>query len=111
MRSVIFAGKMRERITIEKAVEHVGTSGETTLTWEPVVTVWASVDGVNASEVLGSGQLLIEVTHRVRLRYYEGLTQKNRFKWRGRTLDIISLLEHGDRSQHEAICLEDVTKR
>jgi hypothetical protein len=29
-----------------------------------------------------------------------------RFSWRGRTLEIVSLLEHGNRSEHEAICEE-----
>lgn len=102
---------MRERVTVEYAVENLGTSGETTLEWKEETTVWASVEGVSASEVIGAAQQAIEVTHRVRMRYLDGLTQKNRLKWRGRTLDIVSLLEHGDRSQHEAICVEDVTKR
>jgi hypothetical protein len=29
-----------------------------------------------------------------------------RFAWRGRTLEISSLLEHGNRTEHEAICME-----
>jgi hypothetical protein len=29
-----------------------------------------------------------------------------RFAWRGRTLEIASLLEHGHRTEHEAICME-----
>lgn len=111
MRSVVYPGRLRERVTVEVSEEHVGESGETTLRWKPRSTVWASVEGVSAVEMLGAAQQSIEVTHRVRMRYLEGLTQKNRFQWRGRTLDIVSLLEHGDRSMHEAICTEDVTQR
>ena len=44
--------------------------------------------------------------HRVRLRYLPGLTQDMRLVWRNRTLEIVSLLEHGNRSEHEAICEE-----
>jgi hypothetical protein len=41
------------------------------------------------------------------LRYLSGLDQNMRFSWRGRTLEIVSLLEHGNRSEHEAICQEN----
>jgi hypothetical protein len=43
----------------------------------------------------------------VRLRYLPGLTQSHRFSWRSRTLEIVSLLEHGNRQEHEAICQEN----
>jgi hypothetical protein len=36
------------------------------------------------------------------------LTQRDRFAWRTRTLNIVSLLEYGNRSEHVAIC-EEVT--
>jgi head-tail adaptor len=42
----------------------------------------------------------------VRLRYVAGLTQQMRLLWRGRTLEIVSLLEHNNRSEHELICQE-----
>jgi head-tail adaptor len=42
----------------------------------------------------------------VRLRYLPGLTQSMRFSWRSRTLEIVSLLEHNNRSEHEAVCSE-----
>jgi hypothetical protein len=42
------------------------------------------------------------------MRYLAGLTQQMQFAWRGRTLQIVSLLEHGNRSEHEAICQEVV---
>jgi head-tail adaptor len=66
------------------------------------------VEGVSARESLASGQQEIALTHRVRLRYLPGLTQNMRFSWRTRTLEIVSLLEHGNRSEHEAICQEVV---
>jgi head-tail adaptor len=42
----------------------------------------------------------------VRLRYVTGLTQQMRLQWRGRTLEVVSLLEHNNRSEHELICQE-----
>lgn len=103
---MIDPGKLRERVTVQVASGSTNTLGETVMTWSDSTSVWASVEGVSAREALALGQQETVVTHRVRLRYLPGLTQQMRFAWRSRTLEIISLLEHGNRSEHEAICEE-----
>jgi SPP1 family predicted phage head-tail adaptor len=105
---MIDPGKLRERVTVQIASGATNALGETVLTWNNSSAVWASVEGVSAREALISGQQETTVSHRVRLRYLPGLTQNMRFSWRSRTLDIISLLEHNNRSEHEAICQEQV---
>lgn len=100
------AGKLRERVTVQIASGSTNTLGETVLAWSDSTSVWASVEGLSARESLTAGQQDTTVSHRVRLRYLPGLTNKMRFSWRGRTLEIISLLEHNSRSEHEAICQE-----
>lgn len=99
-------GELRERVTVQIASGATNSLGETVLTWGNSTAVWASVQGVSARESLAAGQQEISITHRVRLRYLAGLTQNMRFAWRNRTLDIVSLLEHDNRSVHEAICVE-----
>ena len=103
---MIDAGKLRERVTVQIASGTTNTMGETVLAWSNSTAVWASVEGVSARESLVNAQQEVAVTHRVRLRYLPGLTQNMRFAWRSRTLEIVSLLEHGNRSEHEAICEE-----
>ena len=103
---MIDAGKLRERVTVQIASGSTNTMGETVLAWSNSTSVWASVEGVSARESLTNAQQEIAVTHRVRLRHLPGLTQNMRFAWRNRTLEIVSLLEHGNRSEHEAICQE-----
>ena len=103
---MIDAGKLRERVTVQIASGTTNTLGETVLSWSNSSAVWASVEGVSAREALLAGQQDTSVTHKVRLRYLPGLTQQMRFSWRSRTLEIVSLLEHGNRSEHEAICQE-----
>ena len=105
---MIDAGKLRERVTVEVARGTTNSLGETVLSWATTSAVWASVEGVSARESLGLGQQEIAVTHRVRLRYLPGLTQNMRLAWRNRTLHIVSLLEHNNRSEHELICQETV---
>ena len=105
---MIDAGKLRDRITVQIASGTTNALGETVLAWSNSTSVWASVDGVTAREALTAGQQEVSITHKVRLRYLPGLTQQMRFAWRGRTLEIVILLEHGNRSEHEAICQENV---
>lgn len=105
---MIDPGKLRERVTVQVPSGNVNALGETVLSWSDSATVWASVEGVSSREALATGQQDTTITHRVRLRYVPGLTQQNRFSWRSRTLNIVSLLEYGNRSEHVAIC-EEVT--
>lgn len=100
------AGRLRERVTVQQASENRNALGETVLSWSTYAERWASVEGVSSRESLAYGQQQIDVTHRVRMRYLSGLTQSMRLQWRGRTLEIISLLEHGNRSEHELLCQE-----
>jgi SPP1 family predicted phage head-tail adaptor len=106
---MIDPGRMRERVTVEVASSSTNSLGEAVLAWSTTSAVWASVEGVAAREALAMGQQDVNITHRVRLRYLPGLTQQMRFAWRNRTLDIVSLLEYGNRSEHVAICEEKVT--
>jgi SPP1 family predicted phage head-tail adaptor len=105
---MIDAGRLRDRITVQVASGATNTLGETVLSWSDSSAVWASVEGVTARESLGLGQQEISVTHRVKMRYLPGLTQNMRFSWRNRTLEIVSLLERGNRSEHEIICQETI---
>ena len=105
---MINAGSLRERVTVQQASESRNALGETVLSWATFAERWASVEGVSSRESLAYGQQQISVSHRVRLRYLTGLTQSMRIVWRGRTLEIVSLLEHGNRSEHEIICQEGV---
>lgn len=106
---MIRPGDLRERVTVQIASGTTNALGETVLAWSDSSSVWASVEGVSARESLAAGQQETTVSHRVRLRYLPGLTNQMRFSWRGRTLEIVSLLEHGNRSEHEAICQENAT--
>jgi SPP1 family predicted phage head-tail adaptor len=102
------AGTLRERVTVQQATESRNRLGESVLEWATFADVWANVQGVSAREFLLAGQQQVELSHRVKMRYLTGLTSKMRLSWRGRTLEIISILEHENRSIHELICQEAV---
>lgn len=103
---MIRPGELRERVTVQVASGMTNALGETVLAWSDSSAVWASVEGVSAREALAAGQQDVTISHRVRLRHLPGLTQQMRFAWRGRTLNIVSLLEYDHRAEHVAICEE-----
>lgn len=103
---MIRAGDLRERVTVQVASGSTNALGETVMAWSNSTSVWASVQGVSASEAIIAGQQQVSVTHTVRLRYLPGLSQNMRFAWRNRTLEIVSLLEQDNRTVHEAVCTE-----
>lgn len=103
---MIDPGKLRERVTVQIASGTTNALGETVLSWSNSSAVWASVEGVSAREAITAGKQEVSITHRVRMRHLPGLTQAMRFAWRSRTLEIVSLLEHNNRTEHEAVCVE-----
>jgi SPP1 family predicted phage head-tail adaptor len=103
---MINAGSLRERVTVQQASESRNALGETVLSWSTFSERWASVEGISSRELLQMGQAQTEASHRVRLRYVDGLSASMRLQWRGRTLEIVSLLEHDNRTEHELLCQE-----
>ncbi|MGA0081790.1 MAG: phage head closure protein [Ilumatobacteraceae bacterium] len=105
---MILPGEMRERVTVQQPARTTSDLGESQLTWTTYATRWASVEGISSREALQYGQQQFEVTHKVRMRYLDGLTNQMRLQWRSRTLDVVSVLEYGNRSEHVLVCQEQV---
>jgi head-tail adaptor len=49
------------------------------------------------------------VTHRIRIRFFPGITHQHRLLWRGRVMEISSVLERETRSIHEILAREEAT--
>jgi SPP1 family predicted phage head-tail adaptor len=104
---MISSGLLRERVTIQAPTEQQNQFGEATVTWSDVATVWASVQGLSAREYLAAQQVDSVITHKIRIRFFEGLTHSHRIVWRGRIMEISSVLERETRTVHEILAKED----
>jgi SPP1 family predicted phage head-tail adaptor len=96
------AGTLRERVSVMQGRESRSRLNEVVMVYDQNF----AVQGVSSREYLQAGQQQVEISHRVKMRYLPGLTAQMRLSWRGRTLEIISVLEHENRSVHELICQE-----
>ena len=100
-------GQMRERVAIKSQTEVRSPSGETTLSWDTTVaTVWASVAGLSSRDILQAQQANVIATHRIRIRYRPDVTHTNRLVWRGRTMEIASVVERDNRTALEVLARE-----
>jgi SPP1 family predicted phage head-tail adaptor len=104
---VIDIGKFSSRVTILAPTETKSFSGESTFTWETNLgTVWAQVDGLSSRDVLQAQQANVIATHRIRIRYRDDVTHLHRIVWRGRTMELASVVERGGRSYLEMLARE-----
>lgn len=100
-------GLMRERVTIQAPVDQQNPFGEAKVEFQTVAEVYASVAGVSVRDYFAGQQSGVIVTHRIFIRAYPGLTHQHRIVWRGRELQITSILERENRTIYELLVRED----
>lgn len=105
---MIISGRMRERVTVQRPVDVQSTFGEATLEWETMSTVWAQVRNLTARDLFAAQQAGTLATHRILMRFFVGLTPQCRLIWRGRIMEITSIIEGEDRREHELFAKEKV---
>lgn len=101
-------GDMKHRITFEKEVKTPDGYKGSTVIWQGVITVWASIDPLSGREYFYGHQIKAEVTHRVRIRYNEKITTEMRIKHGQRYLKIESIIDLKERHESlEILCREE----
>tara|TARA_Y100001937_G_C7053852_1_gene300431 strand:+ start:508 stop:828 length:321 start_codon:yes stop_codon:yes gene_type:complete len=95
------AGRLNERIHIEVPKQTRNSLGEAHIEWHSFDRVYASVDGMRSKEILQAMQANVIATHKITIRYRDGIDHKARITWRGRTMEIASVVE-----RHRRTCLE-----
>lgn len=103
------AGRYRHRVTIKEKVVARNGYGEEVVAWSPVATVWADIQPIRGREYLEMRQEQADVSHRVYLRWREGVEPTMRVYFEGRVLEIESVIRPEERRVGlELICREMV---
>ena len=90
------AGKLRHRVAIQRATESRNALGESILTFATIATRWAEIRPLSGKESDIAKRIDARTTHKIVIRYYEGLKTSDRFLWNSRYFnisDIINILE------------------
>jgi SPP1 family predicted phage head-tail adaptor len=99
-------GKMWTRVTIQQPSPTANEVGEPVLTWSTFATVWADVRPLSSREVERYAQAVGFMSHRVAIRYLNGLTSAMRIVYRNRVLEIGEITEHDRLDYQEIVCTE-----
>jgi SPP1 family predicted phage head-tail adaptor len=101
-------GQLDTKAVIQQPVEARNSLGEYTLTWSDWATRYIAILPLSGVESINALAVEATVTHRIRMRYTQGLKPKFRIIAEGRTFEIISVLEKGRRVEHELLVTEVV---
>jgi len=105
---MIAAGKLDRRVRFEHATETTSASGEVSLAWTELVTVWGSKEPLTGRELFAAQQVTAKVDTRFRVRYSPAVDEVTpdetyRIICEGRTYDITSVMETGRREGLEIL--------
>jgi SPP1 family predicted phage head-tail adaptor len=101
------AGELRHRIEIQENTPAKNSLGEDVDTWTTVNKRWAKVEPLTGRELQVQVQISADVTHRVTMRFYEGLTAKHRIRFNGRIFAINAVLNIEERDRETRVmCFE-----
>jgi SPP1 family predicted phage head-tail adaptor len=76
-------GKMRERITIEEAIETADSEGHPVKDWEEFLTTWAQVEGLTGGEYESVKMISSKISKRFTVNHRTDITLKMRIMWSG----------------------------
>ena len=105
------AGKLRTRVEVQRIDEERDKQGGIVSSWTTIAHRWASVVPLSGREYWSAQQVQSDVTHKVQLRYLEGLTSKDRLRLlhSQRVLNIQSVLDVDERHREmQLMCVEVV---
>lgn len=103
------AGRLRHRITLERLKGSDDEYGEPTSSYEVYGHFWAAVEPLSGRELWQAQQVKATTTHRVTMRYVDGVTPGMRLIHKGRTLEIDAVADVGERTRELQIMCTEVT--
>lgn len=105
----MISGRMRHPVDVQQVIETRSGAGEVIRNWVTKDTVWANIWTPTGREFVEAQQVAADVTHKVRMRWYDGLTPSHRLQHDGRVFNIRSVANIRERGkEHELVCSEEV---
>jgi SPP1 family predicted phage head-tail adaptor len=109
---VIFAGKLRDRVTIQQKSVGRAANGEEIVTWVNVIAnapaevkVGGAQSFLRGRELVVLNTALSETTVQVRMRYRSGLNTTMRITWQGNPYYVAEVLPGGKGNKSEVMLL------
>jgi SPP1 family predicted phage head-tail adaptor len=102
------AGRYRHQVTLQRVTETQSDTGAVTETWNPLATVRADIMPLDGTERFLAQAVTPVKTLNVAIRYYAGLTEKDRVLYGTRSLNILHILDVEERHREMVLLCEEV---
>lgn len=104
---MIRLGKLRHRLVIETRETTPDGAGGEVVTWAAGATIWASIEPLSGVELLRRDRLSGTLTHRITVRYREGIAPAMRFRLMDRIFEIAVVRDVDERHRWlDCLCEE-----
>lgn len=101
------AGRLRQKIEIQKLTRHADGAGGATESWSKFADCYAEVSPVSAAQLAFYEKLEHRVTHKILIRYLPGLSHEMRVLFEGRVFQVQSFRDLEERHQFHEIMAEE----
>ncbi len=92
-------GKLRHRLTIERAVRTADGGGGGAVAWDEVAEIWAAVEAVSGKETVAADRVSGEVSHLITIRQRSDLGPAMRFRRGSEIFEILAVLDKDGRGR------------
>ena len=88
------SSRLRHKLTLQEEVQNSDGAGGTIKSWQDVADLWAEIIPINtlsgaaSKKLLFGGQIQSEISHKVMVRYREGITPAMRLVFDSRIFSI-----------------------
>lgn len=93
------AGKLRHRLVIQAPTTAMDQYGEAIKTWNTVAVVWGSVEPLRMQEYFEAQQAQAKATHRIAVRYLQGMSSAYRVVLDARVFEVTAVLNPQERNE------------
>ena len=100
-------GELRHRITFQKLNNSQNEYGEISEFWEDILNIRAGIYPISGKEFFAAETVNSEITHKVKIRYVEGLTPNMRINFNNRIFSIESIINFQEKNiELQLLCKE-----
>lgn len=103
------AGSLRRRVTLEAPADVVDEIGGASREWVAVATVWAAIETPRGTTRLAADHPEQTITHRVTLRWREGVTGGMRLRLGARLFAVKAVRDPDERGVVLVLDCEEIT--
>lgn len=96
---MIAAGDLDKRISLTPITRGRSAAGETTETPGTPVEVWAKVEPIDPRTGFDDARFAQRPTHKITIRWRQGVKHRDRLTFRGRAFDIVSIHDPDERRE------------